>query len=693
MARLVVLLILAAILGGLHTSAHAARNRLDAESLLDWEFVSDPRWSPDGSQLVYTETRAVAEDDRYASTLRLLDANGRSRRLTAPGSNASMPRWSPDGATIAFLSNRDGRAQVYALALRGGEARALSDVDGHVRRFAWSPDGEQLALLVAPESAPKKGPFVTESLRVRRDARRGYSTGVEPRLALVGVSTAKPAPPRWLSDGKTPVGAPSWSANGESLYYSAQLPDAELAGETEVFRIDIATGSATAVTDRRGPDQAYPSPDGRWLAVVGFDRAERPASYQTTELTLIDLTGELGDRKLTTDYAFAVGDAMAGDVNAPGAVGQRVVWAADSASILYTSAQEGRVQLLRTKIADGVTEAITRLDTGELREFDVSAGGIVAAVYSRPDLAPNLVSFNIYQGSRGAWRQLTNVNAAMLEKLDLAAYEEIRLPAEPAAAEGDIPSPALQAWLISPPKLDRRRRYPLVLYIHGGPHAMYGSNFFHEFQVLAAAGYHVLIANPRGSTGYGDAFGNSIQYNYPGDDANDLLRVLDHVLATVETVDADRLGVAGGSGGGLLTTWLIGQTDRFKAASAHRSVTNWYSFVGTADLNKYFLQHWFEAPPWGNAEAYLERSPLRYVGNVSTPIQLIHSDADYRTPLEQSLQYYTALRALGKTAELVVFKDESHGLSRGGRPSNRVARLRAIKDWFDRYLQPGPARR
>jgi dipeptidyl aminopeptidase/acylaminoacyl peptidase len=240
--------------------------------------------------------------------------------------------------------------------------------------------------------------------------------------------------------------------------------------------------------------------------------------------------------------------------------------------------------------------------------------------------------------------------------------------------------------VIRPPGHEAASRYPTILYIHGGPHAMYGTSFFHEFQVLAQAGFAVLITNPRGSTGYGGEFANLIQYHYPGDDFRDLMTGVDLLVAR-GVADPEHLGVAGGSGGGLLASWAVGQTDRFKAAVVERAVTNWHSFVGTADLNYYFVTHWFRDFPWRDSADYLERSPLSHVDQVKTPVLVIHNEADYRTPLDQGLQFYTALKMLKKPAKLAVFPDSSHGMSREGRPSQRVERLKLIEGWFAERLK------
>ncbi len=657
---------------------------LPPESLLRWSYVSDPRWSPIDERLVYVRTDTDADEDSYRANIWLLEANGEGRALTRDAAGARFPRWSPSGDSIAFLSRRSGNSQIHLLPMRGGEARQLSFVDGEVLSFSWAPDGSRIAALVQPAGgAGKDGPFRTERLDARADGSKNYRPTKRSRLLIVELGEEQPAEPLYLTDGKYDDSHPAWSVDSQRVYFSARrFPDNDTQRQNSNVYVVPADASAAprALSEQPGPeDNPLPSPDGRWLAVTGFEPRTPPASYRTSELRLIDLSGELPDRSLTENFDYSVGDGMAGDVNAPIGGGNRLQWSKDSLSLLFTTAMRGQVQLVRLDVASGVAAPVTSLDAGEIREFDVSASGTIAAVFSRPDLPANLVRFSEGKGSRGAWRQLTRLNLDLLEDYRTRPdYEEISL-----TTEDDL---TIQGWLIAPPRLDKRRKYPMILYIHGGPHGMYGTNFFHEFQVLASAGYYVLIANPRGSTGYGEEFGNIIQYRYPGDDFNDLMQMVDTVIER-RTIDPDRLGVAGGSGGGLLTTWIVGHTDRFKAASAHRSVTNWFSFIGTADFNQYFATHWFDDFPWRSADKYLERSPISYVDKVNTPIQLIHSDADFRTPLEQTLQYYTALRMLRKPAELVIFSGESHGLSRGGKPSNRVARIENILRWFDQHLQ------
>lgn len=659
---------------------------LTPESLLEWQYVADPQYAPDSGSLVWVQVTTDAENDRYDAALWIQPRRADARPLTSSGGRNHSPRWSPDGTQLAFISDRTGSAQVFVMPMRGGEPRPVTSLDGGVREFAWSPDGSAIVASSTgvARDAPAEGvAFVTRSVRTRSDGAPGWRQAARVQLWLVPVFEGTTRPVRKLTDLPFDASAPRFLTDGQSIVFAGPADPARPSAlaDTDLYTLSLAPGARPRkLVDKAGPEtQPLPSPDGRWIAFTGFDMdvSARP-SYRPSDLYLLDRqSGEFVN--LTVAWAAGVGDAMAADVNAPVPQASRLQWAADSSAIYFTSAIKGRVQLVRVDLESRRVAPVTSADEGDIRAFSVSPAGDVAAVFSRPDVPAQIVSFRAGRAQRGAWRQVTDVNASLVAETDFAAYEEFEIPS--------FDDTRIQGWLIRPPFFDRGRRYPMLLYIHGGPHAMYGTNFFHEFQVLAAAGYCVLIVNPRGSTGYGEAFGNSIQYEYPGDDYRDLTAAVDWASA-LPFIDAERLGVAGGSGGGLLTLWTISQTSRFRAASAHRSVTNWHSFVGTSDLNQYFVEHWFRAAPWLNPAAYLDRSPLSRVADIATPVQIIHSEEDYRTPLEQSLQIYTALRILGKPAELVVFPGASHGLSRNGPPRHRVERLRHILRWFDEFLEP-----
>ncbi|MEM8933581.1 MAG: S9 family peptidase, partial [Acidobacteriota bacterium] len=493
--------------------------------------------------------------------------------------------------------------------------------------------------------------------------------------------------------GPWAAGPPRFTADGRHVVFEADRREGadRTFHEADVYRVTLESPDGPErLTDAAGPQgNPLPSPDGRSIAAVGYPVDGKPPSHQDDGLWLLPNDGS-ALRQLTHGYDRAIGDGAGQDVAPPRGAGQRIRWAPDGKSLIATSARDGAVDLVRVGLDNSVTPLVT-LDEGAIHGFDVATapgGGerlvVLASFPTRPlelytvDLPTTAVDSTVAAVEHPAsWTRLTHTHDATDDRF--VDYEELWIDS--------FDGQRVQGWLAKPASFDPAKRYPLVLYIHGGPHTMYGSVFFHEFQVLAHAGYAVLFTNPRGSTGYGTDFANIIQYRYPGDDYRDLMAFVDTVLER-DWVDPERLGVAGGSGGGLLTTWTVGHTDRFAAAVAQRNVTNWHSFVGTSDFNHAFVEAWFPGYPWEVRDNYLERSPLYHVDKVTTPVLLIHSEQDYRTPLEQTLQYYVALKMRQLDAKLVIFPEEPHGLSRTGRPSHRIARLQHILDWFDRYLKP-----
>ena len=477
-----------AALAALAGAAPLAAAPLTEESLLEWEYAGSPRYAPDGQRLVYTRFATDASTDGYRASLWLIGESG-ERRLTSDAVADYAPAWSPDGASLAFLSRRDGAAQVYILRAGGGDAVQVTAVAGGVRAYSWAPDSRRIAILAQPDAEPDQdGAYVTERLLTRRDGQAGYRRQGAGQLAVV--SAAEPGgEPLWLTDHEFGAGVPAWSGDGGTLYFSAALASEEALalGDTELYAVAAdGSGALRAITERYGPDNdPLPSPDGGWIAWTGFDDSDPPVSYRPDELYVMRPDGS-ERRNLTADWPAGVADAMAGDVNPPFGPARRLAWAADGRSLYFTSAVEGRVQLMRVNVDEAVVRPVTDFDEGDIREFDVAADGSIVAVYSRPDFPPQIVTFPPERALRGGWRQRTALNAAFLEYPRFAEYEELRV--------NSFDGTPIQAWLIKPPRFDMRERHPLILYIHGGPHAMYGTNFFHEFQVLASAGYFVLIA-------------------------------------------------------------------------------------------------------------------------------------------------------------------------------------------------------
>jgi|TARA_B100000315_G_scaffold260820_1_gene325859 dipeptidyl aminopeptidase/acylaminoacyl peptidase len=699
------LLLLAAAYG----SEAAEPVGLTSESLWQWSYVADPQISPDGNSVAFVQVTTLKEEDRYSSDIWVAGEGGKKPFTTHAGPD-SRPRWSPDGDRLAFISKRGEKAQIYILDVSGGEARQLTDMEEAVSDFAWSRDGTRIAFLskdlTAQEREEKearddgrtaskldgdklesqgelkaKEEIVLESLKTRAD---GSPEFIQQRhrqrnhIWIVEVDGQYPGASSRITHGDYDDGTPHWSADGGMIYFSAiRKQDAEYQlGDSEIYRV-AASGDSEPIplTDHRGPDsRPLVSPDGKWIAFTGYDVDERPPSYATQELYVMRPDGSQR-RLLTAEYERAVGDGVGSDVLAPIAgSSSRIQWKRDSKSLYFTSADRGQVNIQEVRVRDSRITPLTELEQGGILSFTVSGESELTVLYTDATLPAQVFTMQANRPQQNRWTEITAVNSDMA---NYSTYEEIWYE-----SFDDL---SIQGWVVRPIDFDPDDSYPLILYIHGGPHAMYGTAFFHEFQVLANAGYLVFITNPRGSTGYGTEFGNIIQYRYPGDDFKDLMAGVDELIER-PYVDADRLGVAGGSGGGLLTAWTVGHTDRFKAAVTQRAVINWYSFVGTADLNYNFAERWFRDFPWGDADDYLSRSPIHYADQVTTPVLIIHSEDDFRVPLEQDLQFYTALKMQKKKAKLVLFPEESHGLSRAGRPSHRISRLNYILAWFDELL-------
>jgi dipeptidyl aminopeptidase/acylaminoacyl peptidase len=692
------ILIAGALIAAACTAA-ASERAFGPESLLDWQFVGDARISPDGTRIAYVHVEVNRDQDIYDRDLWMAQGDSPPRQLTSGTHDDEAPRWSPDGKRLAFASNRTGKRQIHVLELEGGEPWQLTVDEEGVRNFAWSPDGKRILFTSSTalagdagysvEGVQKPGKdeararpaFVTERLIYRNDGTLGYRSVKRSHVWIVPVDRGPKQAARRITRGDYDAQSPAWSSDGKKIYFEAvQRDDAEYAAEdSEIWSVPIEGEAApTALTQRRGPDEApVPSPDGKWIAYTGYDLSEPLKSSSVTHLYLMRSDGSQA-RQLATDFDRNVGENMIVDTAAPRIGGERMAWTADSKKLLFVSIDRGQSHLYEVDVAKGALTPVTRFAQGDLREFSLSRTGLLAVVFSSPNRPADVYSFPLQAPAREAWREVSHHAANLAPASGFSAYEEIWYDS--------FDGQRIQGWIIKPPGYEATRRYPTILYIHGGPHTMYGTSFFHEFQVLAQAGFVVLITNPRGSTGYGGEFANVIQYRYPGDDFRDLMAGVDFVIAR-GIADAERLGVAGGSGGGLLTSWTVGQTDRFKAAVVERAVTNWHSFVGTSDLNYYFVTHWFRDFPWRDSADYLARSPLSNVDKVQTPVLVIHNEADYRTALDQGLQYYAALKMLKKPAKLAVFPESSHGMSREGRPSQRVERLKLIESWFAEKLK------
>ncbi len=638
------------------------------------EWASDPEISPDGARVAYVRRSFDVKTDTRRGAIWLVDSDGGNHRPLVDGAgNQSSPRWSPDGKRLAFVAAGPDGAQIHIHWFADGVTARVTNLLDAPTRLAWSPDARQLAFVMRVPSkqeplkvelpeAPKGANWAEPLKAIDRMVFRADGEGFLPdAFGQVFVVPADGGTARQLTDGAFDHDDVAWSADGAELLVSANRHEnANLEpNDSEVYAIDVATGAIRALTKRFGPDaQPAASPDGKHIAYVGYDDAYQ--GYQRARLYVMRReNGEV--RELAAD--------LDRDVENP-------TWSRDGRRIFFQYDDQGTTRIAETDLSGRITNLVDDLGgEGWSRpygggSFSVARDGTIA--YSANDpYAP--ADVGLYDGDES--RRLTKLNEDLLALRDLGRIEEIRstMPADGRRA---------QSWLIRPPGYDPAKKYPLILEIHGGPFANYGPRFAAELQLYAAAGYNVLFSNPRGSTGYGEEFGNLIHHAYPGRDFDDLMAAVDAAIAR-GGVHPERLFVTGGSGGGVLTAWIVGTTDRFKAAAVQKPVINWASFVLTADLPNFFYKYWFSAPPWEDYAAYWQRSPLSRVGNVKTPTMVVTGEQDFRTPISESEQYYQALRIRGVDTLLVRVPGAPHALDQ--RPSQLNARIAYILAWFARH--------
>lgn len=639
---------------------------LDMETFMEMESVGSPNISPDGSLILFTRGWVDKMNDRSQSNLWLVDVDGqRARELTHGNWRDSSPVWSPDGKRIAFLSDRDGTTQVHIMWIDTREVAQLTHLDSSPSGLVWSPDGKMLAFTIFTQDTksilPVKLPprprganwaspaIIIDRLSWSRDGRgpvpKGYSHIYVLNATLGGT-------PRVLTSGDYSHSDPQWSADSKTIYFSAiRKPEAEYQnGDSEIYSVSLETLEIKTLTDRKGPDRgAVISPDGRWIAYTGYDDLD--FTSHLSSLYLMDSSG--GQKRL-----------LAGDFpSSPSSV----TWAGDSSGVYYSMSEKGVSNFCFVSIK-GAVKKITQ-GNHYLSGLSLAENSQVATVRSTFYDPGTLVTFNLNKSDE--LTELVDFNTDVLTDITLGKVEEMWFKS-PDGLD-------LQGWLIKPAEFEDGKKYPMLLYIHGGPWSMYSVRFSWDWQNFAANGYAVLYMNPRGSTGYGQDFVNGIQYSYPGKDFDDLMAGVDAAIAK-GFIDTRNLFVCGGSGGGVLTAWIVGHTDRFRAAVSMRPVINWHSFVGTTDGASWYRQ--FKAYPWEDPVEYAERSPLQYVANVTTPTMVMTGEADLRTPISQSEEYYRALKMLKKETLLVRMPEEFHGWRR---PSHQMLRQLYLMAWFEKY--------
>ncbi len=639
---------------------------LSLQRYLEWEDVTNPRISPDGKRIVYERRWVDPIHDRWVSSLWTMNADGSKNRFLVDGSSA---RWSPDSSRIAFLTSGEPKGtQIFVRWMDAeGAVSQITRLAEIPSNISWSPDGDEIAfqMVVPPKvdgrwriGLPEKPkgakwtgpPTIIERLNYRGD-RRGY---LPQGFRHIFVVAADGGTAHQVTSGDWHHDAFHWMPDGTGMVFqSLRVEDAEHQWrESEIYSVELSSGEIRQLTKRRGPDRGpVPSPDGRSIAYTGHDWSTDTYIEEGIYVMGVDgsnpkqIVGEMGRRPAN------------------------MTWAEDGSGLYFTARLQGTSNLYFVPLS-GEPRAVTE-GKHMLNITDVGQGGLAVGTLTGFHLPRNLVSFSLDKPSD--IRTLHVANRNLLAEVKMGEVEEIWYDS--------VDDLRIHGWIVKPPDFDPAKKYPLILRIHGGPHSMYNTGFDFKSQEHAANGYVVLYTNPRGSSGYGSPFGNAIKNAYPDKDYDDLMAGVDEVISR-GYIDERNLFVYGGSGGGVLTAWIVGHTDRFTAAVSKAPVINWVSFVGTTDGASWYYN--FKKLPWEDPSEHLKRSPLMYVGNVTTPTMLITGEKDLRTPMEQTEQYYRALKLRQVPTAMVRLADGWH--SRSLPPTNLLRVQLYLRNWFERFM-------
>lgn len=650
------------------------------EDLFELKSVTNPVLSPDASEAVFIVTQIDKEENAYHAHLHHLDVeSGSSTQWTYGKERVSQPQWSPDGSRVAFLSTRDEKNQLFVMQVAGGEARRLTDYETGVTSFLWAPCGTKIWLTSTLEDGKtftdkeekdeKKQP---EALRVTTMKYKADGAGFvkDDRHSQIGCLNLESGEITAFTEDPIHHSLQAVSHCGKRLVVGVNREEnKDFDFRQPLVLVDIETKEETVLVDEQGYfGGATFSEDDRYIAYGGSDRTFENATH--SDLYVYDCENKT-TLNLTEALDAPLGDAVVAD-HQQGPNPPEAVWT-EGNYLYFQVTTMGDVRLYFADLEGSLYPASP--ESEHVYDYDVAKNGQFALVaISNPVNPGELYRLDILTGERKA---LTSFNENYVADTLLVQPETIQLEG---AGGFDI-----HGWLMKPANYDEGNTYPLVVNIHGGPHAMYGNSFFHEMQVLAAQGWGVLYINPRGSHGYSQAFVNAVRGDYGGGDYQDIMDALDDVLKNHCWIDKDRLGVTGGSYGGFMTNWIVGHTDRFKAAVTQRSISNWISFFGVSDIGYYFSD-WQIKADMTDVDTLWKHSPLKYAENVITPLLILHSENDLRCPIEQAEQLYITLKSMKKETEFVRFPESDHNLSRTGKPNLRITRLNELTGWFEKYL-------
>lgn len=651
--------------------------RFTAEHVFDLEFADDPQISPNGQRVVYVRRSMDHQKDVIHDDLWTLDIrSGTHRPLIAGGTPTNRPRWSPDGTRLLYNTTTDaGQSELRVYFLDSDKSISLGRFAAKPNDAAWSQDGTQIAFrMFTPSEAPrfttaptppagaKWNPPVRvfDDVTFRSDGAGYLREGANQIYTL----PSSGGTPRQVTFGDVDYTSPIWRDESTLLIVGNEAEDRDFDPiESEIYALNLNTFATRALTTRDGPDHSPQlSPDGRKIAFLGYD--DKVLSYQATHLYVMDKDGG-NIRHVSADHDRSI---------------TSFAWRGDNQALVTQVENKGAVELRSFNLSGTKPKVMASGLGGTSFGRPYAGASFTLSKSTRPTFAyttgdansPSDITIKTFSGEP---KRLTALNDDLLPFLDMAKIEEVTVPSK-------FDGKDIQAWIALPPDFEADGSYPMILEIHGGPFTMYGPFFSAEIQRYAAEGYVTVYVNPRGSTGYGEEFSLLIDKNYPGEDYDDLETITDYLIEK-NYVSKDRLFVTGGSGGGVLTSWIVGKTERYAAAATIKPVINWLSMALTADIGPFVKRHWIRENPWENPEAYWERSPLSLVGNVTTPTLVMVGEEDHRTPTWEAEQYYGALKLKGVDTALIRVPGSPHFIAK--RPSRLIAKTDNIMGWFEKY--------
>ena len=656
----------------------ANRKPVEIKDLFKLKLVSDPKFSPDGGRIAFVHTTFDYEKDEYVNDIWMADAKtGVTAQFTTSRGKDKGPRWSPDGKRLLFTSTppaKEGeekkKPQLYVIEVAGGEARKLTDLKLGVEAPRWSPDGKQILFVSPTVPIEPKGDVKHITRLSYKFNGRGLFPGVYKHVFTIPPRSGKP---KQVTHGEYKLDGAEWIGS-DILFYGNIESDADLEDYDHIYHVD-AKGEPKQLTEGTwsihgggaGMIGVCPSPDDKEIAFAGHDY--RRGGATKADIWVMPTEGGAA-RKLTEGYEPDLGVKMSSDVRIS-SLDSTPLWREDG-YIYFTSNFAGVSALNRVRGNGGKVEKLF----GEV-DHSVEAWSLCKDTFVYSTLG-TMRPADLWIKTNNKDHQITYFNSKWCQELDLCPHERFTFKSSGGHA--------VEGWIMKPSGFKKGKKYPMAVEIHGGPRGVFGNALMHEHQVLAGKGYVVMYINPWGSGGYTEDFQANLPGHYGEQDYADIMEAVDHCIKSYPWVDGERLACLGGSYGGYMTNWIVTHTTRFRAAVTMRSISNWVSFFGTSDIGWTFGKREMMGTPWENEEEFMAKSPIRYMKNVKTPTLVLHSEEDYRCPMEQGEQFYTALKYLGVPTEFVRFPGENHELSRSGKPKHREARLEHVIRWFEKYL-------